>query len=264
MSTLVFLETLFISIPLSKEEKLKVLIGSKEERQRILNSLSPEDRQTVIGEREFLNRTATANSPGLIQKGDEGFEDLNEQAKEFLIAHGADIQGNYVDYAILIVQTNFFKFVFSLDLMELQVAEIAQAHNIRIKVLDNNSQIADDLEMEKKEDSDPFLITRDLIESSVNNHEQIVEKMRRFHLEMAELYVAGNAILPFVEFDVSPAFLKNRNALWMKKLKEAHENPEHKSLFVAAGLRHFVGSFNLIDQLKEEGFAVSRMICSSL
>ena len=46
--------------------------------------------------------------------------------------------------------------------------------------------------------------------------------------------------------------LKNRNEHWLKEFKKAHH--DYDQIFLAAGLFHFIGKFNLIDMLNQEGF----------
>ena len=48
--------------------------------------------------------------------------------------------------------------------------------------------------------------------------------------------------------------LRKRNEIWLKKLVSASE----KNMFVAGGLAHFQGSYNVLDGLKKEGFSVRR------
>ena len=47
--------------------------------------------------------------------------------------------------------------------------------------------------------------------------------------------------------------LRKRNEIWLKKLLSAEPN-----MFVAGGLAHFQGSYNVLDGLKKEGFSVKR------
>ena len=51
--------------------------------------------------------------------------------------------------------------------------------------------------------------------------------------------------------------LKDRNEKWVGKFQPIHRT--HKQVFLGAGTRHFIGSFNVLDMLKAEGFSIKRM-----
>lgn len=50
--------------------------------------------------------------------------------------------------------------------------------------------------------------------------------------------------------------LKNRNEIWLPKIKKAYQ--EYGTAFVVGGLGHFIDAHNLIDMLKKDGFSVKR------
>ena len=52
--------------------------------------------------------------------------------------------------------------------------------------------------------------------------------------------------------------LKIRNETWLEKLVSTHQLEANKEMFVATGLKHFVGYHNILDMLKNEGFTVKR------
>ena len=52
--------------------------------------------------------------------------------------------------------------------------------------------------------------------------------------------------------------LRKRNEIWLTKLLSAHKQEGNTNMFVAAGLAHFQGPFNVLDKLKKEGFSVKR------
>ena len=63
-----------------------------------------------------------------------------------------------------------------------------------------------------------------------------------------------------MEWDFSEAvFFKNRNQLCLKKFVEVQG--KYDSIFLVAGIGHFVGPHNMLDMLKEKGFSVERMMC---
>ena len=54
---------------------------------------------------------------------------------------------------------------------------------------------------------------------------------------------------------------RDRNKIWLEKIKTAHEDPELDHLFIAVGGGHFIGPDNLLDMLTEEGFSIFRIDC---
>lgn len=53
--------------------------------------------------------------------------------------------------------------------------------------------------------------------------------------------------------------LRRRNEIWMNKLSFSHEQEGHTRVFIAAGLAHFQGPFNMLDMLQEENFSIKRL-----
>ena len=267
VSDLVFLEVLHALTLLNRKDMVEFFTESKEKRERILNnfSFSAENQQKIREMiKSLLQIKPIVNSLYLTQEGDEGFEDLSEEAKEFLISHGADIQGSYVDYAFFISRVTHYKAIYSFDHMEFQIAAIVLAENIKTRAL-NNPKTAEELEKKKKKYSEDPLppITQEIIESLVNNHYPSMERIKQAVFKKAELYISGNEEEIIVSSSHELDSLERENALWLEKFKEAHASPEYESLFLAGGVRHFIGSFNLIDQLRKEGFSVNRMTCST-
>ena len=60
-----------------------------------------------------------------------------------------------------------------------------------------------------------------------------------------------------IEFDEHFArlALRDRNREWLTKFTLAQQN--HDSIFIAAGLAHFIGPYNLLEMLRNEGFTIS-------
>ena len=192
----------------------------------------------------------------------KSFKDLSENTKEFLIRHGVDTQGNYGDYFYFIYEILYYKVFFAIDdSIDSQVAKIAQSNEIKIKALDDNSNITHDLQAENsKKPIQP--INRINIEVLVEISNQIFEDFKQSVLQKRQPYISGNReAFKSIETGSKKALLKNRNESWLKKFTEAHENPKHNSIFIAGGTSHFVGSFNLIDWLREEGFSVNPITC---
>ena len=249
---------------LSKEELRTLFTGSKKEREEVFNKLSPEAQRMVTETFEIHKKTFLDH---FIYEGTEDFEDLSEEAKEFLIRHGADIQGDYAYFLffILITQRNDAVFSFD-DSMEFQIARIAQSANIEIEDIEDRLEMLNDLRNSiKNAKKTKHFITRDNIESAVATYDLGVEKTKETIAHLRTLYLSGDDKEPIEQRSVSleEIILKNRNELWLENFIEAHENPEHESLFLVAGQGHFIGSHSMLDMLKKEGFSVNRMTCPS-
>ena len=63
--------------------------------------------------------------------------------------------------------------------------------------------------------------------------------------------------MPVSEFSESFAkiALRDRNEAWLAKFISTQQNMN--SIFIAAGLAHFTGPYNLLEMLRNEGFTVS-------
>ena len=263
-SDLVFLETLSTLTQLSKEDKVALFTGSKEEREEVMDRFAPETQQTIIERKQAIKQVVMNFFPfQAIYEGNKSFKDLNENTKEFLIRHGADTQGNYGDYFYFIYEILYYKTHFAIDDgIDLQVARIAQSNGIKIKALDDNSNITHDLQAENSKKPMVLPVSRVYIESLVEISNQIFENFKQSLLQKRQPYISGDVeVFKSIEIGSKKSMLKNRNELWLKKFTEAHANPEYNSIFLAAGTSHFVGSFNLIDWLKEEGFSINPITC---
>ena len=264
-SDLVFLESSIISVfaQLSEEDRVALFTGSKEEREEVMNRFAPEIQQTIIERKQTAKQMIMKLFPfQAIYEGNESFKDLSENTKEFLISHGADTQGNYGDYFYFIYEILYYKAFFAIDDgIDLQVAKIAQSNEIKIKALDDNSNITHDLRAENsKKPMAP--VSRVDIEVLVEIFNQIFENFKQSLLQKRQPYISGDReVFKSIEIGSKKALLKNRNESWLKKFTEAHANPKHNSIFLAGGTSHFVGSFNLIDWLKEEGFSINPITC---
>lgn len=86
---------------------------------------------------------------------------------------------------------------------------------------------------------------------------------------MKQLYLSGKTenVLKHIGNTVSDKAnefpLKKRNKLWFQKLKEAFESHEYQNIFLAGGVAHLPGPFNILDRLEEEGFIIQRFTRSS-
>lgn len=264
-SDLIFLEGRYPLAQLNREDKVALFTGSKEKREGIMNRFSPEIQKKIIERKQAVKQIVMNFFPfQVVYRGNKDFKDLSEKTKKFLISHGADIQGNYADYFYFIYEILFYDVFFSFsDGIDLQVARIAQSNNIKIKALDNNSKLAQDLNSEIEDSKRPIQpVSRADIESFIENYDQLLEQKKQLLLSKSQLYISGDVeAFKSMQVDSEEVLLKKRNGLWLKKFREAHENPEYESLFLAGGTRHLVGSYNLIDQLKEEGFSINPITC---
>ena len=266
-SDLVFLESETLSAQLSRKDMIAFYTGSKEEREEVMSRFSPEVRQKIIERKKESDKKTIGRDLfpfRFVYEGHEGFKDLNEKTKEFLVSHGADIQGNYTDYLYFIYEILYNDAMFSIgEAIDLQVAGIALSNGIEMKALDDSSQVTQDLVSEIGDSEKPIQpFSRVYMESLIEYYDQPLEQMKQSFLHLSQLYISGDVeAFKSAKINYEETFLKKRNELWLRKFREAHESSEYESLFLAGGTRHFVGSFNLIDQLKEEGFSVHTITC---
>ena len=168
------------------------------------------------------------------------------------------------------------------------IKELAQENDIPIRVLDENDNILRDLEkeIEKLEEgaevensfnssqplaklsSNEIEITKETINVSIVNieamnyfiekNEKMKEAKRAQHKEgskpMISIYKKEDWRIFKSENDPS---LKKRNESWVEKILLSLEN-EAKP-FIAGGVKHFVGSDNVIDMLENEGFKITKI-----
>ena len=176
----------------------------------------------------------------------EDFKTLTPESQKFLIEH--DINSNlnylnlwlYLDYLCMGQAVGLSSLTVSMDS---QVEQLAKHWKIPRKPLDTPTIRA------------PMtsIITAEDVESKIQSHKICVEQMR----EHQQAYKTGNLSIITNNSDFNEVFLKNRNELWLSKLKSELDNYNH--IFIAAGALHFIGAFNLVDMLKEEQFSVERM-----
>ena len=93
-------------------------------------------------------------------------------------------------------------------------------------------------------------------------HLQIVEeKVRGFpycpdHVaQLSDQYKRGDMLVFKFDENFAKIAFRDRNKEWLTKFILAQQN--HDSIFIAAGVAHFTGPYNLLEMLKNEGFTVS-------
>lgn len=132
--------------------------------------------------------------------------------------------------------------------MDAQVEFIALYHEIPLKSLDTPQLIS---KMDKK------VFTCKYVEEGIKSYSLCPETIKT----RIEAYKTGDLLYNQDDMDsnVSQIVLKERNEKWFTQFKSVHS--DYKRVFVAAGVAHFMDSFNFIDMLESEGFSVERVSC---
>ena len=270
-SDLLFLEYKFgdDTQRLNKEEKRKIFIGSKEEQEEVLSRLSFES-QEVIRERKIASdnffRSAYPFNVQSVTK--DAFSELSPKSQEFLMKHGVDPEGSHADFFHFIRFIAYYQAYFSLTSLDEQIEEIAFSQSITIKALDNNKQINEDISSQASSNKPLKPVNYKSIEQLIDEMDILVNRRRRSMQRFAQLYKSYDRDL-FEEFlgeekegnenIHEEVFSRSRNELWLQKFMEAHAR--YENIFLAAGLHHFIGIYNLLGMLIEEGFSIKRMTC---
>ena len=187
----------------------------------------------------------------LFSPNNEDFKQLDFNSQLFLTTKGLPENLNYLHYVATLEMMCIREILGPSALhihMDKEVEEIAQSKGIPVKALDtidtlipaNNSATKEDVV--KKIENYPHCLVN--IENSLNRYKN---GKWLFNKEMGTEYYEHA--------------LKNRNEKWMAKFLSAYN--DYNNIFVAVGLAHFIGPFNLIDMLKEAGFSMKQMSCSN-
>ena len=249
------------------DEMGKLMISPKKEREKILSQMPPEKREEIIKIKKRLTRQVqTVFSP--VYSGEGLFEDLNLKTQEFLISHGADIEGkNYADYYVSSLVIDLIKDMISKNNIDKEVLNIALSHNVPFEKL---AQVSSFSFLKKSALKIDKLILDNLIiqlERPLKEVSSVATREDELVLEMhnqsdeakfADLFSKQLSNMPLA---MKQQVTINRNLLWLKQFKQAYQNENISSVFIAGGLAHFIGPYNLIDSLKEEGFAIHRLAC---
>ena len=110
---------------------------------------------------------------------------------------------------------------------------------------------------------------RQLIESRVNginNFDTFFEKYKPaaypYQKYISDVKgIVSEDILNYFSDEAIQLLFVDRNKIWLEKFLTAHKGAQNNSLFLAAGLGHLLGPFNLLDMLREEGFSIQLMDC---
>lgn len=163
---------------------------------------------------------------------------------------------------------------FSLVGLDVQIQQLAQDTQRTQRYLDN-----DEIRLSiHKQRQEIFRPKADLetVEETIKNYDkncsrEKFERQEEFRLnfikKMEEDYKVGKlTVMSLLDLNgagreqmdfVNEVMLKSRNEIWLTKIIKAFEN--HNSIFIAAGLLHWLGEYNLLDMLKEEGFSINRI-----
>ncbi len=179
----------------------------------------------------------------------EDFNQLSRSNQAFLIEKGLPSTLSCFASNILLVGL-CVKEIFgesSLEIkMDEEVRSIAKNYEILMKPLD------EDIESQVK-----TVFTCETLEKSIENYPMCLETTR----DLFDAYRTSSLTSEQISVDnnTSNVFLKERNKQWFLKFESAHGKYNH--IFVATGVSHFIGAFNFIDILKENGFSVERVSC---
>ena len=266
-SDLLFLEIQAQDVEkLSEEEEQKIYIGSREEQEKILSKLSLKT-QEMIRERKiafdhFLRTYLPFRLQSQVKEG--AFSELSLESQKILIKYGADPKGDYADFFQFIRTFCYYKAYFSLPSMDKLIKKLALSHSVEIKALDNSKKINKDVHSQGPSDK-PFRIVHAMeVEAIIENMDNLVNHVREklfrgaSHYKTYDLNTVEQTIIKSHKTN-EDIFFKKRNELWLEKFLSAHR--EYERIFLAVGLAHLVGNYNLLDMLEENGFSIERMVC---
>ena len=278
-SDLVFVETnSFKDYNFNREEQRILFIGSESQKQELLSKLPEEDRiavskavTNIVKSFDMINRIV--NQPVKYASGGfSTFENLNPQTQEFLINHSfkpskynkKDFLKEVAYFILLIV---YYDASFDVDSMDSEIALFSKNNKIPLKGLDKDKKLISEKEfqdaMSKK---DTIFVTIDNVEQTIANYELFKEQKSSIIKFSTEYFLNKISQGNFKEIeqtiDGKNALLKNRNIIWVEKINQALNTEENNTIFVAGGILHFLGSDNMIDMLKEEGFNIKKLHCS--
>ena len=151
------------------------------------------------------------------------------------------------------------------SIIDSQIEKLANSLSVPTVNLDNRELHYQLGNMEDIEFS--LLLVKDLmpslseedIEGMFSARVASLEAYHRDYLQgLLELLTGNNLRSQNIDHNI---YLIDRHKIWRTKFLQAHDDPKNNSLFLVAGMRHFIGSHNFIDMLSEDGFLVQRMDC---
>ena len=194
-----------------------------------------------------LNHLYTQNGFDLIYSESEDdfyFKQLSLEAQNFFNERGVSNKLSFTGYmrarTFLCFREAYGHSVVQKSL-EKEIIKMAKSENIPIKPLDT---------FELREKVSSSFDTLDAVESAVKSFSKCPENVA----QLSYKYKSGD--IP--QFDFSDDFiqlaLKDRNQEWLTKFMSAYEN--YDSVFIVAGVSHFIDPANLLGMLSSEGFAI--------
>ncbi len=275
-SEIAFTEILTVQLDLDIEERKKLHLGSKKEREEIMNKLTEDDKKAVQsrhnGSRLIVIKQIL--SPYQKFKKDQGkFEDLSQKSQDFIKYYGLYAKDkSYYDYLVDLTLREEYEAIYFFEKdLDFDIVKLARENDIPIKQLDNDDNTISDLKeeinkMEKAKFKTNYEITNGKIDQTikdyVTNYVENYETTREAFIKEYELHIVPkyktedwSSVSGKIESD---ALLKNRNELWVEKILSTSENAD-KALFIASGVLHFVDSDNVLDMLEDKGFTIKKI-----
>ena len=254
---------------ISKDIQKKLLIGSKEEQERI--QLSKGIKEHFKNRAHFLRLMVVYETlkyftrQGIKLVEDEGqFKDLSEESQNFLIQTGLyDESKNYRDYLLDIMFMAQIEALFSQEKhLDTEVMRLALDHNIPIESLDENKNIISDLEkdiidLSQKEGQDQKIDSK-YLDQTITAYEQLKQAHLSNFSNMASQYKSMDWKVQRTDyFADADAIIKNRNEAWLEKMLLNKDANQDQSIFMAVGYSHLTESDSVLTLLEEEGFKVT-------
>ena len=182
------------------------------------------------------------------------FKNLHPDYQNFLRSKG--ITDTRLNYTILSYEVSRLCIEEGLGKEALQISMDGQVEAVA-DFLDIPLQALDTLELRK-----PMLRfdTKASLERQIAHYPQCPGAIQ----SMVAHYKMGGFVSDGRETEEQPNrkdidILKNRNEKWAVQFKTAGNS--YDRIFMAAGLSHFTGHFNLIDMLRKDGFHIERLPC---
>ena len=247
---------------LSEEEQQKLFTGSAKEQVEIMSRLSIET-QEEIRERKaaFINILKDMFTYSYIDVSGESYTELSSENQDFLINHGLDTEDSYAELIYRLNAIAYYRAYHSLPSLDKQVKQMALSHSVEIKPLDNNKRLNKDFYNKASSNKPIQFVGLNDVEETINSLDNITELYQQILLNPAKIYQFYDDMLfqtPNKGLD-HQILLKNRNKLWLEKFLTARE--EYESIFLAGGLKHFIGDDSLLNMLEQEGFSIQRITC---
>ena len=256
---------------------------------QMLISQSGEDFQSLSEKSQgfFKDKVAQMQSKGLLQE-DFNVENLSffglgqlmpriclsELSKEDLVKFVEQLENE---------AQQEMEFDVNSPMMDFQIQQIAQSKDISQAYLDDVEAIKtlffddDDSTFLIAEKFDEFIKNYEMKGRSQCNYQNLLKEVKEKKIftdlqKMIEPYKSGEGKLlkeniklisgsdasrgqKIQEF-FNQKLLKSRNKQWIEKIVESHE--DNDSVFIAAGVGHFIDYSNVLDMLKDRGFSVKR------